>query len=189
MENKKIIKVIAVLIAAIALVLIITAVVMSSSNQEKPKETEGYKQCDKKDLSGKKKTTNYKHTKLNYYLDDENNRINNSEEVPKSHDSIGEDGKTGIFTITDLNIISKNCDENRAEMTASLTNNSETEFTDVMLLFNVKDKKDNITHSFGITIEKIGIKETVPVEFKTLGRIIDIYDYEFTYYEASERVG
>ena len=74
-------------------------------------------------------------------------------------------------------------------MTASLTNNSETEFTDVMLLFNAKDKKDNITHSFGITIEKIGVKETVPVEFKTLGRIIDIYDYEFTYYEASERVG
>ena len=46
--------------------------------------------------------------------------------------------------------------------------------------------KHGLTH---IRIEKIGIKETVPVEFKTLGRIIDIYDYEFTYYEASERVG
>lgn len=190
MENKKTTKVIAALIAAIAILLIVVAVVMSFTNKEKPKEeTDGYKQCEEKDLSSDKKITNFKHTKLNYYVDEENNRINNSEEITKSHDSIGENGKSGKFTITDMAIISKNCDENKAVMTASITNNSEEEFADLMLLFNVKDKDGNITHTFGVTVTKISQGETVPIEFNTLGRIIDIYDYEFTYVDASERVG
>lgn len=191
MEDKKGIKVIAALIAAVALVLIVVAIVMSLSSDDKTKEkeTDGYKQCAEENLSSEKKKTNFEHTKQNYYLDEENNRINNSEEITKSHDSIGENGKAGKFTITDMTIKSENCDENRAILNASLTNNSEEEFADLMLLFNVKDKDGNITHTFGITVEKIGVGETTAIEFKTLGRIIDIYDYEFTYAEASERVG
>lgn len=189
MENKKIIKVIAALIAAVALILIVVAVVMSLTNNEKPKEKDTYKQCAEKDLGSDKKKTNFEHTNLNYYLDENNNRINNSEEITKSHDSIGENGKSGKFTVTNMTIISENCDENRAIMSASLTNNSEEEFIDMMLVFDVKDKDGNYTHKFGLTVEKIGKGETIPIEFKTLGRIIDAYDYEFTYAEASERVG
>ena len=81
MEKKKMSIVIAAIIAAIALVLIVVAVVISLLGDNKIKEKGGYKQCAKSEDIGEKKLTNFKHTGLNYYIDKENNRINNSEVI------------------------------------------------------------------------------------------------------------
>ena len=53
----------------------------------------------------------------------------------------------------------------------------------------VKDKDGNYTHKFSITIPQIAAGGDYEIEFKTLGRIIDMYDYEFTYIDSSQMVG
>lgn len=185
MENKKKSKIPATIIIIVAVLLIIVAVVITISGEKnnKQKETE-YKQCAEKE-----EDTNYEHTGKNYYIDKDNNRINNSEVLVKQHDSIGEDEKVGKLSITDMEIISKKCDENRAEMSAVLTNNSEENFGEFMLIFDIKDKDGNNTHKFAVTVTKLDVGETTTIYFRTLGRIIDAYDYEFTYTYSIETVG
>lgn len=189
MENKKIIKVIAALIAAIAIILIVVAVIMSQKGNNNSKETNVYKQCVKKDESSEKKITNYKHTKINYYIDKENNRVNNSEILSQKHESQGDETKKAVLSLENMTIISKNCDENAAEMTAKLKNNSNTELTSFMLMFDILDKDGNKTHRFSMDIDKIGQGETIPITYNTLGRIIDAYDYEFTFITPNELEG
>lgn len=189
MNNKKITKIIAALIAAIALILIVVAVVMSLTNNEKPKETDGYKQCEKSEDIGEKKITNFKHTGENYYIDKENNRINNSEALSAKHKSQGDENKNAVLSLDKMTIISKNCDENAAEMNASLTNNTEQDLAAFMLMFDMIDKDGNKTHRFSIDVDKIGKGETIPISFKTKGRIIDAYDYEFTFVTPNDLDG
>lgn len=185
MKNKKGTKIPAIIILLLAVVLIITALVIAFSGDKKNKqEVNQYKQCAEKE-----EDTNYEHTGINYYIDKNNNRINNSEALVKQHDSKGENEKKGKLSITDMEIISKNCDENRAEMSAVLTNNSEENFGEFMLIFDIKDKDGNDTHKFAVTVTKLDVGETTTIYFKTLGRIIDAYDYEFTYTYPTENVG
>ena len=184
METKKTTKVIAVLIAAVAFALIVTAVVLSFSNkEEKGNKDSGYKQCAKPENVGDDKT-NFEHTGINYYIDKNNNRINNSEELVKKHDSQG-----AKLSIDKMTIESKNCEENEASMKFELTNNSEEDMANFMLIFEMKDKDGNMTHKFSMDIENLGKGETIPMEFKTISRIIDAYNYEFTYTTPGEMEG
>lgn len=189
MEKKKMSKVIAAIIAAIALVLIVVAVVISLLGDNKIKEKSGYKQCAKSEDIGEKKLTNFKHTGLNYYIDKENNRINNSEVLSTKHHSLGDETKKSVLSIENMTIISKNCDENAAEMNAKLINNSEIELSNFMLMFDILDQDGNKTYRFSIDVDKIAQSETIPIKFNTKGRIIDAYDYEFTFVTSSDLEG
>lgn len=188
MENKKITKIIALIIAILAIILIVTAVVLSLSGDKDTEKTNEYKQCAKKE-GNENKTNNYEHNGLNYYIDKDNNRVNNSEELSKKHDSQGDTEKIGIMSITDMTIVSNNCDENAAEMNATLVNNSEENFTNFMLVFDIKDKDGNQKHVFSMDVKTLNAGESISINFKTLGRIIDAYDYEFTYVSSNEMVG
>lgn len=189
MDTKKITKIIAALIAALAIVLIVVAVVMSLTNNEKSKEDDGYKQCAESEDISETKFTNFKHTGENYYIDDENNRINNSEALSAKHESQGDENKNAVLSLDKMTIISKNCDENAAEMTVSLTNNTEEDLSAFILMFDMLDKDGNKTHRFSIDVDEIGKGETIPVTFKTKGRIIDAYDYEFTFVTPNDLEG
>ena len=101
---------------------------------------------------------------------------------------IGED-KEGKLSISDMTVESPNCEERAAVLKAMLKNNSEENLENIMLIIDVKDKDGNYTHKFSITIAKVDAGEELPIEFKTLGRIIDMYDYEFTYVDSSQMAG
>lgn len=184
MENKKIQKTIGIIFLIIAVALIVVALVISlQKGDNKQKDKDEYKQCGEV-----AEGTNYEHTGINYYIDKDNNRINNSKKIVEKHDSIGED-KEGKLSISDMTVESPNCEERAAVLKAMLKNNSEENLENIMLIIDVKDKDGNYTHKFSITIAKIDAGEELPIEFKTLGRIIDMYDYEFTYVDSSQMAG
>ena len=183
MNKNKTTKVIATIIVALAFVLIIVALIISLSNKDNTKSE--YKQCGKKDDG----ITNYEHTGLNYYIDENNNRINNSEVLFKKHDSRVDETKIYQLSIDEMTIKSENCDENAAEMKAKLTNNSGQDLADFMLIFDIKDKEGKNTHKFSMDIKSIKKEETIDIRFKTIGRIIDAYDYEFTYASVENMEG
>ena len=135
-KNKKI-KVIAAIIAAIAIVLIIVSVILPRANKDK--ETNEYRQCAEPERVESNKKTNYDHNGINYYIDKENNRINNSEVLSTKHKSKGDETKKDKLSLENMTIQSKNCDENAAEMKANLTNNSTEDLTNFMLIFDMKD--------------------------------------------------
>ena len=187
MNKNKVTKVIAAIIAAIAIVLIIVSVILPQA--DKDKETTKYRQCSDPERVESNKKTNYEHTGLNYYIDKENNRINNSEALSIKHESQGDETKLGKLSLENMTIESKNCDENAAEMKASLTNNSTEDLTNFMLVFDMKDKDGNLTHKFSMDIKELKQGEKLEISFKTVGRIIDVYDYEFTYTVPGEMEG
>ena len=172
MDKNKLTKVIAVIIAAIAIVLIIVSVILPKTVKDKEPNT--YKQCAEPERVESNKKTNYEHTGINYYIDKENNRINNSEVLSTKHDSQGDETKKDKLSLENMTIQSKNCDENAAEMKADLINNSSEDITNFMLVFDMKELKQG---------------EKIEISFKTVGRIIDVYDYEFTYTVPGEMEG
>ena len=187
MDKNKLTKVIAVIIAAIAIVLIIVSVILPKT--VKDKESNTYKQCAEPERVESNKKTNYEHTGINYYIDKENNRINNSEVLSTKHDSQGDETKKDKLSLENMTIQSKNCDENAAEMKANLINNSSEDLTNFMLVFDMKDKDGNLTHKFSMDIKELKQGEKIEISFKTVGRIIDVYDYEFTYTVPGEMEG
>ena len=184
MENKKTTKILAIIIILAAVILIVVGLVLSLSKKSNKQEEKEYKQCGEV-----AEGTNYEHTGINYYIDKDNNRINNSELILNKHDSIGEEDKIGKLSLTDMKIKSPNCEERAAMLNATLTNNSDEDLEKIMIIIDVKDKEGNYTHKFSITIPQIAAGGDYEIEFKTLGRIIDMYDYEFTYIDSSQMVG
>ncbi len=58
-----------------------------------------------------------------------------------------------------------------------------------MLIFEIKDNNGNTTHKFSMDINGLKQGETKEIVFKTISRIIDAYDYEFTYVASDEMDG
>lgn len=184
-----------IIIGIIALVIVLGIVLVLVTKKEEPKPSENpkeevYKQCeslDKLTESEKEKMiqiTNWLHNGINYDLDKEGNRTNNSAKIKEEHQL------DGGYTISNMKIESKKCKESVAELTASFTNNSgkDIEFGTINFYFK---PSDNAEKEVNVSLDVKDLKngETKSLETSFRFRIIDAYDYRAVYVDSSQMEG
>ena len=131
--------------------------------------------------SAYQKNTNYEHNGINYRIDKEKNRVNKSRKIPKKHENTIEENQVKGLYLENMKIVSKKCDEAKAYVYATMTNNTGRDFKNLYIQINYKNKK-NENQSF--IFEKIGDisnGETKELEIMTFARVIDAYNYDFVY--------
>lgn len=184
-QTKKIILIsVSIVVALIAIVLIILLALKKKQTEEPveiPKPE--YKQCYEKPTENEQKKSNWKHNSLNYEIDENSNRINNSSKIKEEH-NLG----NGI-TLANMSIFSENCNEIKANLEFDFINNSGKDITlgTVNFLFTNEENSEGVRTSVDVSNIKNG--ETFRVKTSYRVRIIDAYDFTATFFDSSQMEG
>lgn len=175
-----------VVVLIIILIFVINIVSKQSSNNSgnnDNNESLKYVQCDKNVSDKEKKISNWSHNSLNYYVDKNNNRVNNSEFISKDYKL-----DNGII-LSDMSIVSLDCNETKANLEFSVTNNSNTDIDNgtLHLYFKSSDNLDEVHISVNLTNIKKGQTKEINKSYKF--RIIDALNYRANFVKVSEYDG
>lgn len=125
--------------------------------------------------------SNYEHNNLNYELDRDGNRINNSSNVKRKHENIEYRNSIPGLYVENVEISSNRCDEARATFKGVFTNNTGVDITNAYIFIQIKDENGEIVRPVFEEMPDILNGETKELEIITYTRIIDAYDFDFSY--------
>lgn len=117
----------------------------------------------------------------NYYVDDYNVKINNSELISEKHFPKNNKNKDLKISISKMIINSKYQSEDKVDVVAYLNNETEEELKNIKVDINFKDNKGKKIDSFSVDVDYIDKRGIYLIIFETPENIINAYDYEFTY--------
>lgn len=178
-----------IIIGIIALVIVLGIVLVLVTKKEEPKpgenpKEEPYKQCEKLKDEKYRDISNWNHNELNYDMDKEGNRTNNSAKIKELHQL------DGGYNISEMTIVSKKCSETKAELKAKFTNNSgkDIEFGTINFYFKTsEDAEKEVNVSLDVRDLKNGETKELDTSFRF--RIIDAYDYRAVFADSSQMEG
>lgn len=185
MKNKKII----IIIIAIVLLAVIASVtvifVIPYFNYEEKPEIIDY--CSN-EVELNKTGTNYEHNNVNYIVDREDNRVNTSEKLLEKHENFQfRNSKPGL-TMENTKFVSYKCDEARAFIITTMTNNTGEDIKGALLYLKTVDENGEEVNFLFEDMPNILNGETKQIEVPTYTRIIDAHDFIFTYYMSNGEV-
>ncbi len=179
MKNKKII----IIIISIVLLLIIIGVIAIFAipyftYEEKP-EVIDY--CSN-EVELNKVDTNYEHNNVNYIVDRDDNRVNTSEKLLVKHENFQfRNSKSGL-TMENTKFISYKCDEARAFIISTMTNNTGEDIKGAQIYMKTIDENGEEINFLFEDMPEILNGETKEIKIPTYTRIIDAPDFIFAYY-------
>lgn len=182
MDKKKIIIIIGIVITSIVLILLVIKLFGNNSGSNEFID-KGYTQCFK-DVSDKEmESSNWKHNDLNYYVDKDNNRVNDSDFIKKEYKL-----ENGIV-LSNMSIISENCSETKANISFSFTNNSGSDIKNGLLDFYFKSSNDSDEIHISVNVGDVKKNETKTISGNYKFRIIDALNYKVTFTNNVQFVG
>jgi hypothetical protein len=181
MKNNKIIKIIIIVLVSIIALVAIYFGMKYATHEENPEVIE---YCSNEEPVNKE-GTNYEHNNINYILDIKGNRINTSEKINLRHENFEFRGSKPGLIIENAQIISYKCDEGRAHITGTITNNTGIDLKDMKLYVKIINENEEELDFFFVDTEDIKNGESKELDVATYTRIIDAYDFKFTYYVQS----
>lgn len=184
MKNKKILIIIGILILVIILGFG-TFFAIKYFSYEKSPEVIDY--CSN-EVELNKVGTNYEHNNVNYIVDRDGNRVNTSDKLLGKHENFQfRSSKPGLI-MENTQIISYKCDEARAFIKTTMTNNTGEDIKGALLYAKTIDENGNEVNFLFEDMPDIANGETKEIEVPTYIRIIDAYDFTFSYYMSNGEV-
>ena len=124
---------------------------------------------------------NSKLVKDNYYVDDNNVKINNSELIREKHFPKNNKSKDLEISISEMVINSTYQSEDKMDVVAYLNNETENELNNIKVDINFIDNKGKKIESFSVDVDYIDKRGIYLINFQASENVVNAYDYEFTY--------
>lgn len=124
---------------------------------------------------------NSKLVKDNYYVDDNNVKINNSELISEKHFPKNSKSKDLEISISEMVINSTYQSEDKMDVVAYLNNETENELNNIKVDINFIDNKGKKIESYSVDVDYIDKRGIYLINFQASENVVNAYDYEFTY--------
>ena len=124
---------------------------------------------------------NSKLVKDNYYVDDNNVKINNSELIREKHFPKNNKSKDLEIIMSEMVINSTYQSEDKMDVVAYLNNETEEEINNIKININFIDNKGKKIESYSVDADYIDKRGIYLINFQASENVVNAYDYEFTY--------